>query len=123
MREADPDSGTSSYVTSIPIGGHRAVTLNAAKELIYADNTNPAHLGKILGISESAADAGSLLTVCSFGELIESSWTWTLDGPIYLTTNGQLTQTAPTTGFLCAVGFPISSTAIFVGVQPSIILI
>jgi hypothetical protein len=96
------------------IGGNRAVLLDAAGLAWYADRTTPAHLGRLAGITQGAASLGAAVTLVSYGLMVEPSWAWTPDTPVYLGTAGLLTQTTPTSGFLQIIGIALSATTLFI---------
>lgn len=102
------------------IGGNRIVVVNSEDKIIYADKDTAAHAAKIFGLTTGAVETGATAKVQTNGVMQEPSWNWTLDVPIYVGNNGLLTQTPPTTGFLCIVGFPITATSIFIKINPSI---
>lgn len=109
---------------AIDLGGHRVVTLDGVGEARYADNTQSTHLHRVLGITLGAFNTGTLGTVMRLGEIIEPTWNWTLNQPIFLGTNGLLTQTPPVSPavFLQIVGFPILPTSMFVDLRDPISL-
>jgi len=104
------------------LGGHRAVVLNAAAAAVYASNTVPEHLHKVLGLTTGAVILGAEATVQTGGEMTEPTWAWTLDAPIFLGENGLLTQTEPTTGFSLVVAFPVTATKIFIKLREPLAL-
>ena len=103
------------------LGGHRAVVLNGSGQAIYADRSTPSHAHKVLGITTGAASSGASVTIRTRGEMTEGSWAWTLDQPIFLSTSGLLTQTAPTSGFVARIGFPINATTIYIDIHQTIV--
>lgn len=111
--------GTVIYATGDQaIGGHRVVKATATG-VDYADSSNSSDQGKVVGITASAFAAGDLVKVYTAGEIIESTWTWT-PGPVYLGTNGLLTQTVPTSGFVQQVGVAHEPTKLVVQILSSI---
>ena len=112
----------SEYVASIAIGGHRAVVLNASQQAIYADRSILTHANKVLGITSGAVAAGANVAVQRNGEMTEPSWAWVLDTPIWLSTDGLLTQTPPSVGFSLIVAFPISATKILIEIREPLFL-
>jgi len=104
------------------LGGHRGVVLNAVAEAVYASNAVPAHLHKVLGLTTGAAILGATATVQTGGEMVEPTWAWTLDAPIFLGTSGLLTQVEPTTGFSLVVAFPVTATKIFIKLREPLAL-
>jgi hypothetical protein len=123
-------AGESGVVIVAPAGlnlsGHRAVVLNNLGEAIYADNNTVLHATKFAGITQGAVNTGSSATLQQFGEITEPTWTWTVDQPIYLGTNGLLTQTVPTAPsakFSLIIGVAQSATKIFLNPMPPIFII
>ncbi|MBF0162755.1 MAG: hypothetical protein HQL88_10765 [Magnetococcales bacterium] len=105
------------------LGGQRVVCLDDQGRVIHADHTVAAHSGRICGITLGSAAMGETVIVCRFGLLEDSAWQWDLNkSRLFLSTNGTLTQSVPTTGFLCVVGYCLSATQLFVDVQPAITL-
>lgn len=110
-----------SVIAAVPISGHRAVATNSNGQFIYADKDTPAHAQCTIGITQGAANAGDMATAIALGPIIEPTWNWTPQGLIFLGSNGVLTQTAPTTGFVLILGKAITPTQIFVHVYPAFI--
>jgi hypothetical protein len=106
--------------TSINVGGNRAVSINTAGLLYYPDPATEAN--PIIGITTYAGNIGDMVEVQLVGIMTEPSWNWVGNTPIYLASNGALTQTTPTTGILHVVGFPIAQNRIFIEKQPPVIL-
>lgn len=118
--------GTSSdlsIVAAIVLGGHRIVVPDSNGKAIYADNTISSHANKVLGMTTGAVAEGGTATVKTVGEITEVSWSWTLDTPVWLSANGLMTQTPPTTGFSLIIGFPISETKLFLDLREPIFLV
>jgi hypothetical protein len=104
------------------VGGHRAVVLNASDQALYADQTNPHHVNRLVGVTTGAASAGGSVSIVSHGNMVEPTWNWTVDSPVFLGANGLLTQTPPISGFLQIVGMAVSPTTLFVTIRDPIIL-
>ncbi len=118
-----PVGGSSlSYLAGAALGGHRMVVLNSSQQAVYADNTNLAHANKVLGMTTGAVSMGDTASILYGGELVEPSWVWGLDQPVYVGTNGLLTQTPPVAGFSQIVGFPIAANKLFVSLREPLIL-
>lgn len=95
------------------LGGHRVVVV-IGNQAYYADNTNASHLHLIRGITIGATELSSLACIQIGGPLVEPSWNWTPGLPLYVSTNGMLTQTPPTAGFLQQVAIADTATRIFI---------
>ena len=104
------------------LGGHRGVIVGSDNKLYYADQSNPAHFNRVLGITTGAAAQDNPASVRVGGKMTEPSWNWDLDKFIYLGTNGLLTQTPPAAGFLLEMGWPINSTTILVDIKLPVLL-
>jgi hypothetical protein len=102
-----------------PISGQRVVATDSNGDFIYADSSTPAHAQSTIGVTIGAAAQGDTATAIALGPLTENSWTWTPGSLIFLGTNGTLTQTAPSTGFVMVVAKAVTATTIFVNVQPA----
>lgn len=97
----------------------RAVTTNSAGEAVYASSASIA-TAQVVGITLGAASSGQQVGVKTFGPMVDANWNWT-KGPVYLSTNGQLTQTAPTGGAIVVqVGRALTATQLFVDVELTI---
>ncbi len=117
-----PGGLTLSYPAGEILSGHRMVVLENG-ELFYASKDISVHATKILGMTIGATVRGEIAAVQTGGELSEPSWAWILDVPVWLSTNGLLSQVPPTIGFSLIVGFPISSTKLFVRISEPLFLI
>lgn len=105
------------------LGGNRAARVDAATgKAIYADNTVIPDAEAVLGITTGAAAEDTEVTIQTFGEMTEASWNWTPGLPVYLSTNGLLTQTPPTSGSLTQIGVANEATKLFIRIQEMILL-
>lgn len=112
-----------SLIASGAIGGHRVLVTNGDGSCSYADATNSAHVNRVIGISSSAAIDGADVTIITLGQIVESSWNWTIGQPVFIGTNGLLTQTEPTApSFWHIIGVAIAADTIFVQQNQPIIL-
>jgi hypothetical protein len=114
---------TLTRLASGAIGGQRLLIGNSDETVSYADATNSAHLGKILGLSTNAANDGEAVTILLFGYTEFNGWTWNTSLPIYASTNGLLTQTPPSgSGFSQIVATAETATRIFFRLREPIAL-
>lgn len=107
--------------TSQNIGGHR-VLIATDTGVDYADNTNLAHINKILGMSYNAAVTGAQVSIITNGE-IDGLSGLTIGSPLYVSTNGTFTQTPPNLGFIQKIGTAITATSALLNIQTPIQLI
>ena len=117
-----PNEEVKAFVAGATIGGHRIVIIQDNGTVNYADNSDLTHKTRIIGITTGAVAQEAIGHVRTYGVLVEPTWNWTMGIPIWLSTNGQLTQTPPTTGFLLEIGYPLSATSIFVRIGEPISL-
>lgn len=97
------------------LGGHRVVTTDATGALTYASNLTPEHINAPMWLTTGATSLGDDTDVMIYGYIEEPSWSW-VPGPLYLGTNGQMTQEppeAPFALFLMQVGYATSPTSAF----------
>ena len=117
-------AGGATFVTvgAAPVSGHTAVALGADGLLIYADCTNPAHIGAVQGVIANAYGAGDLAVVQTDFDLAHAGWTFAT-GPVFVGATGALVQTLPMGAvFAQVVGYALAPTRIRIDVQPPIVL-
>jgi hypothetical protein len=123
--KGDPgeDGGVTSKEAGEILGGHRVLATDSAGKLVHANIPNATHRFKLVGISTQSAVVGAQCVYADNGkEIIEPTWAWALDLPIYLTGAGLLTQTPPTIGFIAIVAFPLTATSLSVRLSNPITL-
>ena len=118
-----PEGGaTLVTVGAAPISGHTAVALDSGGLLVYADCTNPAHIGAVQGVVGNAYSPGDLAVVQMDFELVHAGWSFA-PGPVFVGASGALVQTLPPGAiFAQVVGYALAPTRIRVDVQPPIVL-
>ena len=113
---------TTVMVGAAPISGHTAVALDSGGLLVYADCTNPAHIGAVQGVVANAYSPGDLAVVQTDFELVHAGWSFA-PGPVFAGASGALVQTLPMGAvFAQVVGYALAPTRIRVDVQPPIVL-
>ncbi|MBF0583288.1 MAG: hypothetical protein HQL80_03520 [Magnetococcales bacterium] len=111
---------TTSHLAGESLSGHRMVTLNAQSEVVLVGKED---LGTtvVVGMTLHAAAAGEAIKIASVGPVTDANWMWdTSKRSLFLRDNGQISQTPPTSGFLCVIGYCVSQTQIFITVQAPI---
>lgn len=132
IREAVVNGGTgggsgTSVVSQNEIAGQvisavRAVQLDGTQKLIYSSSDQGVPEAQTLGISSHAGVLDDSVNVVTFGPFSDSSITFAVNDCVYLDTNGQLTNVAPTTGVLLELGKMIKPNVLFVDIKMPIIL-
>jgi len=113
-------SATISYMAGTNLSGGIAVILSSSTA-IAANSTTLAHAGKVVGITTGAVLIGNPATIQASGEL-EGFSGLTINSKVYLQSNGTITSTIPTTGFIQQVGVALTTTKVLINIQPSLIL-
>ena len=109
-------------VGATPLSGHTAVAMDADGLLIYADCTNPTHIGAVQGVIANAYGAGDPAVVQTDFDLSHAGWAFAT-GPVFVGASGALVQAPPPGAvFAQVVGYALAPTRIRVDVQPPIVL-
>lgn len=96
------------------LSSNRILALTGSNTVIYADKDVLSHTDSIVGISKtSTSGAGQVITVITQGLVSEPSWTWTPEQPLFLSTNGFLTHSPPTSGSSLYLGYAVTTSSIF----------
>lgn len=104
------------YTAGTSLSALRAVTLDNSLQAVYATNTTLAN-AQVLGITVTTANFGSPVLIRTVGVMTDGSWNW-IKGPVFLGSNGALTQVAPTGGLIVApIGRALSQTTIYIDVD------
>lgn len=105
-----------SLVAGTNLSALRAVTTNGSGEAVYASNDTLSN-AQVVGLTVNAANSGNNVTIKTNGVITDASWNWT-KGTVYLGTNGQLTQTAPSGGAVIVhVGKALTATKLQVDID------
>ncbi len=111
---------TTVMVGAAPISGHTAVALDSGGLLIYADCTNPAHIGAVQGVVGNAYSPGDLAVVQTDFDLMHAGWAFAT-GPVLVGAGGALVQTLPIGAvFAQVIGYALSATRVRIDPQPPI---
>ena len=111
-----------SFIAASNLSAYRSVIIDDNSKVAYADSSQMGHINRILGITTRSCLSGHVAAVVTGGVVNNSGWSWTIGNPIFLSSSGALTQTPPTTGFLQIMGFPLSTTSIYLQPQEAIVL-
>lgn len=114
---------TTTATAGAALGGHRAVIYDDTGAAQYADSTVLMDAGAVVGLTLGAAAAGDTVAIATSGAVSEPSWAWAERLPVFLGTNGLLTQTPPVAGFMLPMGVPLSPTTLLLRVQSPLILL
>ena len=111
-----PAAIDTTLVASTSLSALRCITTDGSGLAKYATPDTLAN-AVVIGISTTAANTGENITVKTTGQITDANWTWT-KGAIYLGSNGNLTQTAPTGGSIVVhVAKAITATTIIIDID------
>lgn len=118
---------SSGYVEKIaihqPIGGHRVVIAVSESGCDYADQQDASHCDRVIGMTTNAAAQNDICVIAGSGEDITySSWSWQVNEPVFVGSNGLLTQTPPSTGFHQQFAVALTATTLYIDIHPAILL-
>jgi hypothetical protein len=116
------ECGIDGLYTESSVGGSRVVIINNAGKIEYANSENPDHINKIIGITKFAANANEIIRIQDSGFFEDSSWNWVIGKRLYASTNGIMTQTIPSSGFIQEIGIAISIKKIIIDIKMLIVL-
>lgn len=119
-----PAAGTSfTRAAAANVSGGKAVTLNAAGQCLHADGAKASMANSVVGISlNGGAPDADITIITNGGEIEETVWNWQANKPVFLGTDGALTQVAPTSGYLLVVGVAVGPTRMLVKIQQPIFI-
>jgi hypothetical protein len=115
--------GQSTWTAGENLSGERVVYAFNDTTVKYADKDTLAHESLVVGVTTQSASVDDPIIVQTEGLMTFGSWSWTAGMPVFLDTSGQLTQTAPTAGFVLEIGVAIAATVINIDIGKSIELV
>ena len=101
-------SSSISMNAPITLGGNRAVTV-----LGYSDNLDISTINKFIGVTNNAATIGTPITIITNGEVSGFSGL-TPNNSVYISTNGTLVYSVPSTGYIQKIGVVLNATTILI---------
>lgn len=94
-------------------------TVNGVKP---ANNNSTEDEATVIGISINGAVDGDKIRYKTYGRMEDSSFNYTLNAPLYLELNGNLTETSPLSGYRTQVATSLGVGAININIQEPIML-
>lgn len=95
------------------ISALKAVYLTDSTTCKLANNTDDIQ-GTVIGISLTAGNLGDTIKILSFGIIDDPFFTYTINDPVFLGTNGNLITTQPSSGVLTEVGYGLGAGSFYV---------
>lgn len=109
------------YIAGETINVERAVYLNQG-EIFKANNSDVLESCSVIGVSKQAGLIGGEIEVVEFGELVTVQ-NWVINKPVFVTLDGQLTQTPPTTDILFSIGFATDTNSLYISPERELVLL
>lgn len=100
------------------IGGHRVIALTSDDTAVYASSADITGY-RVVGVSTGAAADGADITIRQFGIVTWPTNAFTVDQPVYLTTNGLVSHTPPAVGIVRQIGVAVATNKLQVALGPS----
>ena len=117
------ESARKNYVAGAVVSGHKAAIVTADGTAIHADSTQPSHAGALIGLTITAAVAGSATQVVASDAIDFEGWSFTPDQPVFVGANGDIAQTLPAGAvFSQVIGWARSPTRLLLSIQPPVFI-
>lgn len=101
---------------------HRVVYIGSDGTAYLANFTDLTCMSHIIGLSASTTLKRGTVGIQTFGTLHDLDWSWIRSKPIFLGSNGEMTQTAVSSGFSLKIGYPLTSTSMFIDIEQPIVI-
>lgn len=108
-------------LAGIDIGGHRAIYVAEDNTFRYADAATEEGRA-VAGVTVGAASTGTAAYAQYAGELVEPSWSWSVGMPVFLGTNGMLTQSPLSSGLAIIIGIAVGADRILIRIGSPVYL-
>lgn len=109
------------YIAGEDIAAFKFVAMGADGKIYMADINDESVQGRIIGITTAAVTAAGQGTVRQFGPITNAAWSFALDAPVHLGTDGNPTQADPPAGtFYAKVGYPLAATKLMIDIDQSV---
>ena len=120
-----PGETVLSYTSGQALSSFFVVRLNESLKAVYASCTEDISFSRVLGITQNSCGNNEIVNVRKYGLIIEPSWNWDMGKQIYLGEDGRLVQYTDIVGtkFVQVVGYPTSTTSMFVNILPPITIL
>lgn len=108
-------------VAGEPISALKAVYLIDPSTCKLANNTDDIQ-GTAIGIALNGGNIGDTIKILSFGIIDDPFFTFTINEPVFLGTNGSLITTQPASGVLTEIGYGLGAGSFYVKINSPKIL-
>lgn len=97
-----------------------AVKVNALNQLERCSAFNLTHLNTLIGLAKQTGNIGNVVAVAEDEYMTNTSWAWQPDKPVFLGTDGTLTQSLIGVVFVQQVGVALTPTKIVIRISQPI---
>ncbi len=101
------------------VGGY-AVKLNALNQLERCSAFNATHLNTLIGLAKQTGNIGNVIAVAEDEFMTNTAWAWQPNKPVFLGTDGTLTQSLIGVVFVQQVGVALTPTKIVIRISQPI---
>lgn len=122
IKQQNYGSLTVPFVAGTTIYQGSMVAIGTNGRLVLASSNNMNLMGRVVGFynNELTVGDGDRADVVTIGIVDDPMAYWDPASPIYVGVDGQLTQTPPVSGFSQVVGYPLTTTAFYIQIQPAV---
>lgn len=110
------DASTLSAATTL--SGHRVLAVNGDGQAIYAQHTDATALA-VQGLSAQSGVAGDELVILKSGAMTWPAGGLTTGQPLFLTTDGHMSHTPPTSGWIRQMAVAVDADTISIDIGPA----
>ena len=111
--DKSPYNVNSEQMNSVSILSASRIVKQVDSVVSYASSDDDNSAYTTIGITRTA---GTTVTVVKTGELVDPSFSFTANEPLFLNTNGFFSHTPPSSGFILQVGVALSTTKMLVDI-------
>lgn len=97
-----------------------AVKVNALNQLERCSAFEAGHLNTLIGLAKQTGNIGNVIAVAEDEYMTNTSWAWQPDKPVFLGTDGTLTQSLIGVVFVQQVGVALTPTKIVIRISQPI---
>ena len=115
------DQGCTTLVAAENISATKVVYINGSNQAALADQTTKPEACAI-GVAKNTVTAGGDSIIATGGVISDSTFSYTSGQILYLDTNGNITTTAPVTGYQTVIGKALGNNKILINIEQPILL-
>lgn len=117
--------GTNNIIATTGSGGieaYQVVYIDSSNTVKAANALNPTHIGRVIGLTTEASDAGDDVNVCVIGEVINPDWNLTPGVSYFLSDGGNISTSIPVSGFYQRIGRALNTTTLILDLGEPVLM-